>query len=207
MKWARIFFLVGGGLFLLISLTISGNGHWIRFSQLKAATFDRFGWSPTWSDTLGKVRREYPEVPQLSTASLSAWLAGPVPFPILLDVRTPEEFAVSHLLGDNRALTLAEANITLEGKNRDLPIVVYCSVGYRSSRLARELRQAGWKKVWNLEGSLFAWANEGRPLYRTISSSSKAEFSNASPTKVLVAHPFDDTWGKLLKANLHQSAP
>ena len=37
----------------------------------------------------------------------------------------------------------------------------------------------------NLEGSIFAWANEGLPVYR-------------GETEVDEVHPFDDSWGTLL---------
>lgn len=69
-------------------------------------------------------------------------------------------------------------------------IVVYCSVGYRSSRLARQLRTRGVKNVFNLEGSLFKWANEGRPVYR-------------GSERVQEVHPFDEDWGELLDESLH----
>jgi hypothetical protein len=44
--------------------------------------------------------------------------------------------------------------------------------------------------VQNLEGSIFRWANEGRPVY-------------ADGMQVDRVHPFDDSWGKLLKEDLH----
>lgn len=45
-----------------------------------------------------KVRAKYPSVHQISTDKLAAWLADTSrPAPILLDVRTEVEFAVSHL--------------------------------------------------------------------------------------------------------------
>ena len=65
----------------------------------------------------------------------------------------------------------------------------YCSVGYRSSRLAEELRARGFENVFNLEGSLFQWANEGRPLYR-------------GEERVDQAHPYDEEWGQLLDRRL-----
>ena len=64
-------------------------------------------------------------------------------------------------------------------------VVVYCSIGYRSSRLAEKLRARGIENVFNLEGSLFQWANEGRPLYR-------------GEERVYQAHPYDEEWGQLL---------
>ena len=43
-------------------------------------------------------------------------------------------------------------------------IIVYCSVGYRSGKIGEQLQKAGYKNVYNLDGGLFRWANEGRQL-------------------------------------------
>jgi len=74
------------------------------------------------------------------------------------------------------------------------PIVVYCSVGYRSSALAEKLARAGMTNVFNLEGSIFAWANEGRPVYRGDTLLNPAQ-----------VHPFNTKWGQLLRPELRAS--
>lgn len=46
------------------------------------------------------IRERYPSVPVLATAALAAWTArADTAQPVLLDVRTPAEYAVSHLAG------------------------------------------------------------------------------------------------------------
>ena len=42
----------------------------------------------------------------------------------------------------------------------------------------------------NVEGSLFRWANEGRPVYRGVEKLEDAK-----------VHPYNDTFGKLLDAD------
>ena len=74
--------------------------------------------------------------------------------------------------------------------SKDTPIVTYCSVGYRSSSLADRLQQAGFTNVRQLEGSIFQWANEGRPLFR-------------GDQQVNEVHPYNETWGKYLNKKLH----
>ncbi len=133
------------------------------------------------------VRRKFPRVPQLPTAALAAWLADQSrPQPQLLDVREPDEFAVSHLRGALRVRPDAPASEVLARIDPARPVVVYCSVGYRSSQLAQRLIEAGGKDVRNLEGSIFAWANEGRPLE-----------NDGRPTKTV--HPYNGIFGRLLK--------
>lgn len=136
------------------------------------------------------VRKRFPEVRQLPTGELAAWLADTNrPQPVILDVRRPEEFAISHLAGARRVDpdTKSDSLKALVATNQ--PVVVYCSVGYRSSELARRLAKAGVTNVFNLEGSIFQWANEGRPLAGT----------NGPAATV---HPYDARWGALLKPEL-----
>ena len=133
------------------------------------------------------VRRKFPRVPQLPTAGLAAWLADKGrPQPQLLDVREPDEFAVSHLRGALRIPPDASASEVLAKIDPKRPVVTYCSVGYRSSQLAQRLIDAGAKDVRNLEGSIFAWANEGRPLEK-----------DGRPVKTV--HPYNGVFGRLLK--------
>ncbi|NJR64882.1 MAG: rhodanese-like domain-containing protein [Leptolyngbyaceae cyanobacterium CRU_2_3] len=132
------------------------------------------------------IHYQFPDVRSLSTVDLSQWLETPAqPQPILLDARSQAEFAVSHLktawwidpkMPDWKALA----------EFKGAAIVVYCSVGYRSARLAQQLQQAGFSNVLNLEGSLFQWANEGRPLV-----------CEGHTTQVV--HPYNTCWGLLLK--------
>ena len=131
----------------------------------------------------------FADVPTTTTAALAERLEqGEAP--VLLDARTSAEFAVSHLPGarhvhpdaDARELSAALADV-----DRQRPVVVYCSVGVRSAGVARRLREAGFADVENLSGSVFRWANEGRPLVT----------AGGEPTDVV--HPYDAVWGRLLQ--------
>lgn len=125
------------------------------------------------------IRERFPEVPQISTEELSNWFATPPPGGfLLLDARAPEEFAVSHLAGAQLAASEVQALSDLKDTARDHPVVVYCSVGYRSSALAQRLTAHGYQEVYNLEGSIFEWANEGRPVFR-------------GDRQVKMVHPYD----------------
>ena len=136
------------------------------------------------------VRARFPEVKQLSSTELAAWLTDTnrVP-PLLLDVRQADEFAVSHLPGARNVLPKIAARDLLPTLPPHRPVVVYCSVGYRSSELAGRLLRSGLTNVMNLEGSIFQWANEDRPL----------EGGGKPAGKV---HPYNETFGKLLKPEL-----
>src|SRR4051812_35612780 len=75
-----------------------------------------------------RIAREFPGARGLTTAELAAWLADPArPRPLLLDVRTPEEFVVSHLAGARRIDPAAPDLSSLAELPRDTPIVTYCA--------------------------------------------------------------------------------
>ena len=141
------------------------------------------------------VRALYPTVRQLQTSELAGWLADANrPPPRLLDVRLAEEFAISHLpkaLRVNPDITAAELLPILAG---DTEVVVYCAAGYRSSALAARLQTYGFSRVQNLEGSIFQWANEDRPLEQ-----------NGKPVKVV--HPCSRMSALVLKPTARAPLP
>lgn len=149
----------------------------------------------TWPAVKRLIRERFPEVSQVSTTELSEWLntPGSAP-PLLLDARTPEEWAVSHLPGALLATTEGQALVELQGVEKEHLIVVYCSVGYRSAALAQQLISRGFTNVHNLEGSIFAWANEGRPVYQ-------------GERTVRQVHPYNKVWGQLLNRELWAPTP
>jgi rhodanese-related sulfurtransferase len=141
------------------------------------------------------VRAKFPSVQQLSTSELAAWLADRSrPAPLLLDAREPAEFAISHLPDAVRVTPAAKAGELKPLLSGNRPVVVYCSVGYRSSALVERLAKAGVANVASLEGSIFAWANEGRPLV-----------SNGQPASVV--HPYAAKWGRLLNPEQRAAPP
>lgn len=117
----------------------------------------------------------FPELAWISAAELERR-----PELIRLDARSEAEFAVSRIPG---ALRLDEP--LQAGWPRDAPIVVYCSLGYRSAEAARRLRAAGFGDVRNLAGGIFGWSNAGRPLVNDAGA-------------VRVVHPYAVPWGLLL---------
>jgi rhodanese-related sulfurtransferase len=132
----------------------------------------------------GAIDREHPGTEWISTADLASRLTRPeAGHLILLDVRTPAEFAQSHLRGAIRVEpgTTDLSQLHLSGRD----VVVYCSVGYRSAELMPAVGAAGARSVKNLIGGIFRWANEDRLLFD----------QNGRATQV---HPYDAEWGRFL---------
>lgn len=150
--------------------------------------------SLAWKGVKSWVQRSFSSVPTISTAALASQLQQADSSPLLLDARSAEEYEVSHLRGAHRAKTIAEAEAVIKEANiaKQTPIVVYCSIGYRSGRLGKALQAAGYE-VMNLEGSIFQWANEGRSLVTA-----------KGPTQQV--HPYSWLWGLLLAPHMAKNA-
>lgn len=132
------------------------------------------------------IRLQFPEVRQLSTKDLANWLQKDgVSKPLILDARTREEYEVSHL--QNARFIQSSIEDSIERKKEDFytPIVVYCSVGYRSCQIVRKLQSMGYQEVFNLSGSIFQWVNENRLVYR-------------ENRPVDMVHPYHKFWQYLL---------
>lgn len=82
---------------------------------------------------------------------------------LLLDVRTPKEFAEGHVPGA-RNIPLHELSSSLHLLPRDQPITVYCEVGGRAGKAIGLLEDAGFNQVRELTGSMRVWRAKGLPV-------------------------------------------
>jgi rhodanese-related sulfurtransferase len=84
---------------------------------------------------------------------------------VLLDVRTPAEYADGHLPGAiNIPHTDLEARIAELEKAKGRDIVVYCRSGNRSEQALGVLRKAGFERLFHLKGDYLGWSGEKRPV-------------------------------------------
>ena len=81
---------------------------------------------------------------------------------ILLDVRTPEEFAEGHLPG---AINIDYKNegfsAALDTLDKTKQYEVYCRSGHRSGESTEMMTKKGFKKVYDLEGGILKWQEKG----------------------------------------------
>ena len=95
---------------------------------------------------------------------------------VILDVRTPEEFAAGHIPGalniphDQLATRLGELE---SAKSRE--IVVYCRTGRRSNLALQILQENGFKQLSHLEGDMVAWQAQKRPVETGAAETKPAE--------------------------------
>ena len=87
------------------------------------------------------------------------------PGPIVLDVRTPAEFASGHLpqaqMIDFEAADFATRIATLD---KTATYAVYCRSGNRSNAAMEQMAAAGFTHVYDLTGGIGAWQSMGGPM-------------------------------------------
>jgi phage shock protein E len=83
---------------------------------------------------------------------------------IILDVRTPEEFAAGHIAGAvNIPYTHLPARLSELTDAGDKDIVLYCATGVRAERAAERMREQGYSRLLHLDGDMKAWEEKNRP--------------------------------------------
>lgn len=144
---------------------------------------------------LGKIHQDietnYPHISHISPAELGKQLMSNEV--LIFDTRPLEEYNVSHIAGAIQIEpdTTPEHFTAKFGKSlKNKRLIVYCSVGWRSSTLASRLEDAalsaGAVSIQNLEGGLFGWHSANRPLVNQSGTTSKI-------------HPYNSYWGRMIE--------
>ena len=106
---------------------------------------------------------------------------------LLLDAREAEEYSVSGIAG---ARPVGYDHFDMEVLSdvpKDQPIIVYCSVGYRSEKVSEQLLAAGYQTVYNLYGGIFEWKNQGQEVVTPSGEATQR------------VHAYSRSWGIWLK--------
>jgi len=81
---------------------------------------------------------------------------------VIIDVRSESEFLQGHIenavLIPNNSPDLENVLSNLDENNTYL---LYCLFGGRSSSMFEKMRKLGFKKVYDLDGGIIEWKNEG----------------------------------------------
>ena len=105
---------------------------------------------------------------------------------VILDARESIEYEISHI---EEAIYVGYDSLDFSILKRipaDNKIVIYCSIGYRSEKVAEEVNKTGHNNVYNLYGGIFDWVNSG---YTIVDSSGRTHN----------IHPFNKDWEKWLE--------
>jgi len=164
----------------------------LLLTTLAALTFAKGSANST---PLGKIHQDivtdYPDVAHISRGELEKSLTSDSL--IIFDTRPAKEYNVSHIPGAlqlDPGISPETFSTQYATELKDKRVIVYCSVGRRSSDLGDRLQSvalnAGAVSVQNMEGGLFSWHNDNRPLVNAAGATSNI-------------HPYDAYWGRLIE--------
>ncbi|WP_299102863.1 rhodanese-like domain-containing protein [uncultured Winogradskyella sp.] len=76
----------------------------------------------------------------------------------LVDVRTPKEYEESHIANSQNIDFMSPTfDVDITKLNKDKPVILYCKSGGRSAKCAKKMKDAGFEKVYDLEGGISKW--------------------------------------------------
>jgi phage shock protein E len=85
--------------------------------------------------------------------------------PLILDVRSPAEYATGHIPGArNIPYRELPTHLTELSTFREREVVVYCKVGVRAGIAEGLLEQAGFEQILSLEGDMQGWRDAKLPI-------------------------------------------
>ena len=102
------------------------------------------------------------EAPSITPAELAARRAAG-DAPVVIDVRTPAEFATGHIPG---AVNIPFDQVAHRIHEIEAPdgVALYCMVGPRARKGEEALLRVGYASVFHIEGGLDAWQASGLPV-------------------------------------------
>lgn len=103
----------------------------------------------------------------------------------ILDVRDLNEYSVSHLEGAHR---YEEGMLDTLEQNK--PVLVYCTVGVRSNKLAKTMIEKGFSEVYDLKDGIIGWSNAELQVVNTRNEATDS------------VHVYNQYFGKLLKKGI-----
>jgi len=114
---------------------------------------------------------------------------------VFLDARELSEYDISHIPESRHVGYRRFKMKNLTDIDKDTPIIVYCSIGYRSEKIGEKLLKAGYTNVHNLYGSIFQWVNEGYPVVTEEGeSTTKVHTYNKKWSKWVTNSTYDKVW-------------
>lgn len=85
--------------------------------------------------------------------------------PILIDVRTQDEYEQGHLANAKVIdINSSDFETRVSKLDKSQPVFVYCKAGSRSNKAANILSGLGFKEIYDLSGGITAWRAENKPI-------------------------------------------
>lgn len=121
---------------------------------------------------------------------------------IILDVRTKGETNRGHLIGASFIdFYDADFEMKINLMQKDNPIYIYCQSGSRSYKAAQIMARNGFKSIYNLNGGIRNWNDEGMEMTKSVRIAedespelSLAEFNKMLDTDQVILVEFQTKW-------------
>jgi len=102
------------------------------------------------------------QIPTMTSPELHAELKSNMP-PLVIDVRSPKEFAHDGHIAGAWLLPLSTLSEYIKTLPSHRPLVFVCRYGARSSVACEMLQNEGFDKLYNLKGGMLGWRRTGLP--------------------------------------------
>lgn len=127
------------------------------------------------------------------------------PNALILDVRTPEEYAGGHIKGaQNVDWNAGNFEASVAGDDKARPVMVYCLAGGRSSEAAQALRKMGFQNVYEMHSGMMGWRKAKLPeeknaeaqtaQHASLSGLSRAQYDSLVSGEIPVLVDFYAEW-------------
>jgi len=81
----------------------------------------------------------------------------------LVDVRTSQEYEEEHIVNSqNIDFSSPTFDDDIAKLDKGKPVILYCKGGGRSAKCAKKLKDAGFEKVYDLEGGISKWKHSDK---------------------------------------------
>jgi rhodanese-related sulfurtransferase len=102
-------------------------------------------------------------IPEISPEELQRRVGRGDPL-VIIDVREPHEWDIANLEEYGaRLIPLGQIAERMHELDSAQEIVLHCRSGARSAKALRQLRDAGFRKLWNLKGGILGWIDAVDP--------------------------------------------
>jgi phage shock protein E len=116
------------------------------------------------SEAITEVRKENPAARAITSQQAKDLLARQ-PAAIILDVRTGQEFSDGHLVKAlNMDYNAPGFQTQLLSLDKTKPYLVYCAVGGRSGKAARQMQEMGFQQVYHVSAGYPELKSAGIPV-------------------------------------------
>ncbi|MGR0279343.1 rhodanese-like domain-containing protein [Marinomonas dokdonensis] len=87
---------------------------------------------------------------------------------IVVDIRPEKEFKTGHITGaKNVPATKMKDQLSSLESYKDTPIILTCKTGINAGTSAKEMKKAGFNKVFKLQGGIAEWQSSNMPLVKS----------------------------------------